>query len=83
MILALQYFDLKEDKLELEYQNKNLKKKRDLGFDHEGIWRKLWIIPGINLCITEINSKHQSIFLFRLIVELMLLLAIFQEVEKF
>ena len=37
MILALQQFDLKEDKLELEYQNKNLKKKRDLGFDHEGI----------------------------------------------
>ena len=34
--LALGKFDLKEDKLELEYHNKILKKKRDK-LDHEGV----------------------------------------------
>ena len=34
--LALGKFYLKEDKLELEYHNKILKKKRDK-FDHEGV----------------------------------------------
>ena len=41
MILALRKFDLKEDRLEIEYQNKILKKKRHLGFDFEGCGRKL------------------------------------------
>ena len=50
--------------------------KRDLGFDHEDICGKLEIIPGFHFYITAINSKHQSSFLFRFKVELMLLLAI-------
>ena len=82
MILALRKFDLKEDKLEIEYQNKILKKKRHLGFDFEGCGRKLQITRGINLFITEINSKNQSIFLFRLIIKLMLLLAIFKRLKS-
>ena len=40
MFLALRKFDLKED----------------LGFNHEGIYKKLEIIPGFHLYITEINS---------------------------
>ena len=50
--------------------------KRDLGFDHEDICGKLEIIPGFHFYIIAINSKHQSSFLFRFKVELMLLLAI-------
>ena len=38
--------------------------------------RKSEIIPGFPFHVIEINSKHQSSFLFRLKVELMLLLAI-------
>ena len=34
------------------------------------------IIPGFHFCITEINSKHQSSFLFSFKAEFMLLLAI-------
>ena len=56
--------------------------KRDLGFDDEDICRKLEIIPGFHLYITEINSKHQSSFLFSLKVELMLLLAILNRLKK-
>ena len=36
-------------KLELENHNQNLMTKRDLGFDHEDICRKLEIIPGFHL----------------------------------
>ena len=57
--------------------------KRDLGFDDEDICRKLEIIPGLHLYITEINSKHQSSFLFSLKVELMLLLAILNRLKSF
>ena len=52
--------------------------ERDLGFDHEDSCRKLGIIPGFYLYVTETNSKHQSSFLFSLKVELMLLLAILE-----
>ena len=55
--------------------------KRDLGFDHENICGKLEIIPGFHFYITAINSKHQSSFLFRFKVELMLLLAIIKWVR--
>ena len=41
MFLMLRKFDLKEDKPELECDNENLITKRDLGFDHEDIGRKL------------------------------------------
>ena len=33
--------------------------KRDFGFDHEDICRKLETICGFHFNITEINSKHQ------------------------
>ena len=76
MFLALRNFALKEDKLELEYHHLNLMTKRNFGFDHEHICRKVEIIPGFHLYNTEINSKHQPSFLFSFKVELMLLLAI-------
>ena len=71
MFIAPRKYDLKKDKLELEYLNWNLMTKRDLGFDLEDICRKLEIIPGFHFYITEINSKYQSSFLFSLKVELM------------
>ena len=43
--------------------------KRDLGFNHEDICRKLEIIPRFHFYIKEINSKHQSSFLFSLKVQ--------------
>ena len=55
MFLARRTFDIKEDKLELEYHNENLMMKRDLGFVYEDICRNLEIIPGFHLYITEIN----------------------------
>ena len=63
MFLMLRKFDLNEDKPEQECDDENLITKRDLGFDHEDIGRKLEIIPGFHLYITEINSKHESAFL--------------------
>ena len=57
--------------------------KRDLGFDHEDICGKLEIIPGFHFYIIAINSKHQSSFLFRFKVELMLLLAILNGLKSF
>ena len=57
--------------------------KRDLGFDHEDICRELQIKAGFHFYITEINSKHQSSFLFNLKVELMLLLAILSRLKSF
>ena len=57
--------------------------KRDLGFNGEGICRKIEIIPGFHLYITEINSKHQSSLLISLKVELMLLLAILNGLKSF
>ena len=53
--------------------------KRDLAFDHEDIYRKLEIIPGFHLCISEINFKHQLRFFFSLKVKLMLLLLQFPD----
>ena len=44
--------------------------------------RKLELIPGFHFYITEINSKHQSSFLFSLEVELMLLLAILNRLKS-
>ena len=58
-------------------------RKRDLGFDHEDIYRKIQIIPGFHFYITAINSKHQSSFLFTFKVELMLLLAILNGLKNF
>ena len=58
-------------------------RKRDLGFDHEDICRKLQIIPGFHFYFTAIDSKHQSSFLFTFKVELMLLLAILNGLKKF
>ena len=49
----------------------------------EGICRKIEIIPGFHLYITEINSKHQSSLLISLKVELMLLLAILNGLKSF
>ena len=46
MLLALQKFALKEDKLELKCHDQNLMTKRDIGFDYEDICGKLEIIPG-------------------------------------
>ena len=57
--------------------------KRDLGFDHEDICVKLEIMPGFHFYITEINSKHQSSFLFSFKVELILLLAILNGLKSF
>ena len=57
--------------------------KRDLGFNGEGICRKIEIMPGFHLYITEINSKHQSSLLISLKVELMLLLAILNGLKSF
>ena len=56
--------------------------KRDLGFDHADICRKLETIPGFHLYISEINSKHQLSFLFSLKVELMLVLALLNRLES-
>ena len=83
MLLVLWKFALKEDKLELECHNYNLMRKRDLGFDHEDICRKLQIIPGFHFYITAINSKHQSSFLFSFKVELILLLVILNGLKSF
>ena len=83
MLLVLWKFALKEDKLELECHNYYLMRKRDLGFDHEDICRKLQIIPGFHFYFTAIDSKHQSSFLFTFKVELMLLLAILNGLKKF
>ena len=77
MFLALQRFNLKEDKLELEYHIEHLMMKRDLGFNHDDICRKSEIISGFHLYITKINSKHQTSFLLSLKVDLMLLLVIY------
>ena len=44
---------------------------------------KFKIFPGFHFYITEINSKHQSSFLFSLKVELMLLLAILNRLKSF
>ena len=57
--------------------------KRDLGFDDADICRKLETIPGFHLYISEINSKHQSSFLFSLKVELMLVLAVLNRLKSF
>ena len=57
--------------------------KRDLGINHGGIRKKLEILPGFHLYITEINSKHQLSFLYSLKVELMLLLAILKRLKGF
>ena len=59
-------------------------RKRDLGFDHENICKKLEIhvIRAFHL-YTEVNYKHQSSFLFRIKVELMLLLAILNRLKSF
>ena len=57
--------------------------KRDLGFDHEDICGKLEIIHRFYFYITEINSKHQSSFLFSFKVEVMLLLAILNGLKIF
>ena len=83
MFLALQKFNLKEDKLELEYNIEHLMMKRDLGFNLDDICRKREIIPGFHLYITKINSKHQTSFLLSLKVDLMLLLAIYSIGCKF
>ena len=56
--------------------------KRDLGFDPEDICGKLEIMPRFHFCIIAINSKHQSSFLLRFKVELMLLLAILNGLES-
>ena len=56
---------------------------RDLGFAHEDIFRELEIIPGFHFYITEVNSIHQSSFLFRVKVELTLLLAILNRLNCF
>ena len=45
--------------------------------------RKLELIPGFHFYITEINSKHQSSFLFSLEVELMLILATLNRLKSF
>ena len=45
--------------------------------------RKREIIPGFHFHITEINSKHQSSFIFSLKAELMLLLAILNMLKNF
>ena len=83
MFLTLQKFALKEDKLELRFHDQNLMTKRDLWFDHEDIGGKPEIIPGFHFCITAINSKRQSSFLFSFKVELMLLLAILNGLKGF
>ena len=83
MFLTLQKFALKEDKLELRFHDQNLMTKRDLWFDHEDIGGKPEIIPGFHFCITAINSKRQSSFLFSFKVELMLLLAILNGLKSF
>ena len=57
--------------------------KVDLGLDHEDICGKLEIIPGFHFYISEINSKHQSSFLFSFKFELMLLLAILKGLKSF
>ena len=57
--------------------------KRELGFDHEDMSGNLEIIPGFHFYITAVNSKHQSSFLFRFKFELMLLLAILNELKIF
>ena len=57
--------------------------RRDFGFDHEDICKKLETIRGFHFNITEINSKHQSGFFFGLKVELMLLLAILNRLKNF
>ena len=41
------------------------------------------IIPGFHFYFPEINSKHQSSFLFSFTVELMLLLAISNNLKSF
>ena len=82
MFLTLQKFALKE-KLELKFHDQNLTTKRDLWFDHEDICGKPEIIPGFHFCITAINSKRQSSFLFSFKVELMLLLAILNRLKSF
>ena len=58
-------------------------KKRDLGFDHEGICGKLEVIPKFQFYLKAINSKYQSTFLFSVKVELMLLLAILNGLKSF
>ena len=57
--------------------------KRDFGFDHEDICRKLETIRGFHFNITEINSKYQLSFFFGLKVELMLLLATLNRLKNF
>ena len=57
--------------------------KKDLGFNHEDICKKLEIIAGFHFYITAINSKHQASFPFSFKVELMLLLAILNELKSF
>ena len=42
----LRKFDVKDDRPELEYHNKNLMTNRDLGFNHEEICGKLEKISG-------------------------------------
>ena len=44
---------------------------------------EIQIIPGFQFYITAINSKHQSSFLFRFKVDLMLLLAILNGLKSF
>ena len=44
---------------------------------------KLEVIPGFHFYIKEINSKHQSSFLFSLKVELMFLLFILNRLKSF
>ena len=50
--------------------------------DDEGIYKKLEIIPGFHLDITEINSKHQSSFFFSLEVDFIMLLAILKRLKS-
>ena len=50
--------------------------------DDEGIYKKLEIIPGFHLYITEINSKHQSSFFFSLEVDFIMLLAILKRLKS-
>ena len=49
----------------------------------EDIRGKTEIIPRFHFCITAINSKRQSSFLFSFKVELMLLLAILNGLKSF
>ena len=51
----LRMFSLDRDKLEIDYLVENLRKKSDLGFDHEDLFWTLQIeIPGIHLYYTGI-----------------------------